>query len=69
MSAGTGQSDHFDAIAHEYDESLPAHVVEHYLAQARRDFVCALLPPGECLDVGCGTGVMASRLARPRASR
>ena len=29
-------SSHFDAIAAEYDESLPAHVVEHYLRQAGR---------------------------------
>ncbi len=62
MSAGASQSGHFDAIAHEYDESLPPHVVEHYLAK-RADFMCALLPPGDLLDVGCGTGVMASRLA------
>ena len=62
MSHGSGQSDHFDAIAHRYDASLPAHVVEHYLRK-RADFVSALGAPGEALDVGCGTGVLAARLA------
>ena len=55
-------SSHFDQIAAEYDESLPAHVVEHYLAK-RTAFVLASCPPGEGLDVGCGTGVLAARLA------
>ncbi len=55
-------SSHFDEIAAEYDESLPAHVVEHYLAK-RTAFVRANCPPGDGLDVGCGTGVLAARLA------
>ncbi len=55
-------SSHFDHIAAEYDESLPAHVVEHYLVKRTR-FVLATCPPGEGLDVGCGTGVLAARLA------
>lgn len=54
---------HFDAIAHEYDESLPAHVVEHYLRK-RTAFVVERCPVGPGLDVGCGTGVLAARLAR-----
>ncbi len=53
---------HFDDIAGEYDESLPSHVVEHYLAK-RVTFVDGLIPSGTILDVGCGTGVLASRLA------
>ena len=54
---------HFDHIAEHYDASLPAHVVEHYLAK-RVAYVERLVPPGsEVLDVGCGTGVLASRLA------
>lgn len=52
----------FDRIAAEYDESLPAHVVEHYL-QKRVDYVLAHCPRGSGLDVGCGTGVLAERLA------
>lgn len=53
---------HFDDIAAEYDESLPAHVVEHYL-EKRTEFVVANCPRGDGLDVGCGTGVLAARLA------
>jgi SAM-dependent methyltransferase len=55
-------SSHFDAIAGVYDESLPAHVVEHYLRK-RTAFVVEHCPRGEGLDVGCGTGVLAERLA------
>jgi SAM-dependent methyltransferase len=61
--AGTqGQTD-FDTIADEYDDSLPPHVVEHYLAK-RVAFVRQHVAPGLALDVGCGTGVMAERLSR-----
>lgn len=53
---------HFDTIAGVYDESLPAHVVEHYLRK-RVAFLTALGPAGRTLDVGCGTGALAERLA------
>lgn len=55
-------SSHFDSIASVYDEALPAHVVEHYLRKRTR-FVVENCPRGDGLDVGCGTGVLASRLA------
>lgn len=53
---------HFDEIADEYDDSLPPHVIEHYLSK-RVAFVKDLIPGGSILDVGCGTGILASRLA------
>jgi ubiquinone/menaquinone biosynthesis C-methylase UbiE len=53
---------HFDEIATVYDESLPAHVVEHYLRK-RVAFLTAVCPDGRALDVGCGTGAVAQRLA------
>jgi ubiquinone/menaquinone biosynthesis C-methylase UbiE len=56
-------SAHFDEIAHAYDASLPAHVVEHYLRKRTR-FVVEHCPRGDGLDVGCGTGVLAGRLAQ-----
>jgi SAM-dependent methyltransferase len=55
-------SSHFDSIAGIYDESLPPHVVEHYLHKRTR-FVREHCPVGQGLDVGCGTGALASRLA------
>lgn len=55
-------SSHFDRIAEEYDDSLPPHVVEHYLRK-RTAFVVEHCPRGDGLDVGCGTGALASRLA------
>jgi SAM-dependent methyltransferase len=55
-------SGHFDAISDAYDESLPAHVVDHYLDKRVR-FVVRHCPRGSALDVGCGTGVLAARLA------
>lgn len=53
----------FDRIASEYDEALPPHVVEHYLAKRVR-FIVDRCPRGRGLDVGCGTGVLAGRLSR-----
>ena len=55
-------SSHFDDIAAEYDGSLPAHVVDHYLNK-RVAYVLEHCPPGRGLDVGCGTGALAERLA------
>jgi ubiquinone/menaquinone biosynthesis C-methylase UbiE len=52
----------FDRIAQVYDESLPAHVVDHYLEKRAR-FVLEHCPRGSALDVGCGTGALAARLA------
>ena len=51
----------FDRIAQVYDESLPAHVVDHYLEKRAR-FVLEHCPRGPALDVGCGTGALAARL-------
>ena len=53
---------HFDTIANGYDHSLPPHVVEHYLRKRTR-FVLEHAPMGKGLDVGCGTGAFAERLA------
>jgi SAM-dependent methyltransferase len=55
-------SSHFDDVAAVYDDSLPAHVVEHYLRKRVR-YVVEQSPRGRALDVGCGTGVLAARLA------
>lgn len=54
---------HFDDIAPAYDSSLPAHVVEHYLAK-RAAYLARLRPAGSVLDVGCGTGALAQRLSK-----
>lgn len=54
--------ENFDEIAGIYEETLPAHVVEHYLAKRVR-LLGALCPEGRALDVGCGTGTLAGRLS------
>jgi SAM-dependent methyltransferase len=54
---------HFDEIAGEYDEALPAHVVEHYLRKREAYVRRHRPPPADVLDVGCGTGALAVRLA------
>jgi ubiquinone/menaquinone biosynthesis C-methylase UbiE len=53
---------HFDRIADAYDDSLPPHVVDHYLRK-RTTFIVEHCPPGSALDVGCGTGALAAQLA------
>jgi SAM-dependent methyltransferase len=55
-------SSHFDELAAVYDDTLPAHVVEHYLRKRTR-YVLEHCPRGTALDVGCGTGALAARLA------
>lgn len=61
-SASAPDRTDFDRIAHEYDHSLPGHVVAHYLAK-RLAFLRAHAAPGPTLDLGCGTGVLAERVA------
>lgn len=56
------QEAHFDDVADVYDEALPSHVTEHYL-EKRVDFIRDRGLSGRTLDVGCGTGVLAGRLA------
>jgi SAM-dependent methyltransferase len=51
----------FDAIAGEYDQSLPAHVVTHYLAK-RLTYITRKTEPGLALEVGSGTGLLAEQL-------
>lgn len=55
---------HFDQIAALYNASLPPHVVRHYLLKRVQFIRAQLPPPARLLDVGCGTGLLAQRLAR-----
>lgn len=60
--AGAMLGTNFDDVAAEYDESLPGYVVAHYLAK-RLSFIQQHTRPGKALDVGCGTGQLARRVA------
>lgn len=54
---------HFDTIAPRYEDSLPRHVVEHYLAKRTRFFADVFVAGDRLLDIGCGTGTLGERLA------
>lgn len=57
------QDSHFDRIAKQYNASLPSHVVAHYLEKRLALLQSLVPPPGPVLDVGCGTGLLAWKLA------
>jgi SAM-dependent methyltransferase len=63
MSRGQVSASHFDHVAAVYDDSLPPHVVEHYLRKRVAFVKERCPPPARGLDVGCGTGALARRLA------
>jgi SAM-dependent methyltransferase len=65
LMGDTEQRQHalYAAVAHEYDDVFPRHVAEHYINKRTR-LVRELMPLGGLvLDVGCGTGQLASAIA------
>ncbi len=54
--------EHYNTISHDYDDVFSSHVARHYLDK-RLQIVQEVLPRGRVLDVGCGTGVIASSIA------
>lgn len=51
----------FEQLAKDYDNIFPSHITLHYLNK-RLNFIKSLIKQGAVLDVGCGTGLLASRL-------
>jgi SAM-dependent methyltransferase len=65
MLGDTEQRQHalYAAVAHEYDDVFPRHIVDHYLGK-RTGLIKQVLPLGGLvLDVGCGTGQLGSAIA------
>ncbi len=52
---------HMDHVAAVYDQTIPAHVRDHYLRK-RIAFIRRHLQRGLILDVGCGTGLLGVAL-------
>jgi ubiquinone/menaquinone biosynthesis C-methylase UbiE len=63
------QEEHFDAVAQDYEETIPPHVMAHLTG--RRVALAVSLAPrgGRVLDVGCGTGTFLSELPAGRYDR
>ncbi|OGY24581.1 MAG: hypothetical protein A2172_03810 [Candidatus Woykebacteria bacterium RBG_13_40_15] len=55
MREEQGQKDHYNLIAHQYDETIPKHIVD-YLRNRRIEIFKKYGLRGKVLDVGCGTG-------------
>lgn len=52
----------FDEVSTVYDETLPAHVIQHYLKK-RVAFFRRVFPEGaRLIDVGCGTAILSAAL-------
>lgn len=64
-----GSNPQFDEVAAVYDETIPSHVMDHYL-EKRVGLVLKLLansPNGKrskVLDVGCGTGILVAEIGK-----
>lgn len=61
LKPGATQADHFDDVADEYEDSIPAHVMEH-LTRRRVALARSLASSGRILDVGCGTGTLLAAI-------
>lgn len=51
----------FDEIATIYDKTIPLYILNHYIIK-RKNFIKRILREGKILDIGCGTGVLDSKL-------
>lgn len=53
----------FDKVAKVYDETIPVHIRDYYLAK-RLKFIQGVLENGSILDVACGTGLLDYHLEK-----
>jgi SAM-dependent methyltransferase len=55
------QAEHFNQVAEEYEETIPAHVMAH-LTRRRVELARQLSPSGRVLDVGAGQGTLLAAM-------
>ena len=54
----------FDRVARTYEEVVPSHIKDHYLAKRLKFILSETGSEGLALDCGCGTGSLAEALSR-----
>ena len=60
----TEDASQFDSIARAYEEVVPPHIKDHYMAKRLKCILSETGSEGLSLDCGCGTGILAEALSQ-----